>query len=260
MQHSLAKAAAEQDISGLSDQLTRIVPDIGDQYTTFKVDHPYVIQKVRMQHAFQMFLVDQIMDQFEQPTVVDIGDSAGTHLKYLLGLYPDKNGQFLSVNLDASAVEKIKSKGLDAVHARAEEIEKYNINADIFICFEMLEHLMNPADFLYKISTRTHAQYLIITVPYVKRSRVGLHHIRHCQPAKVSAENTHIFELNPEDWKLIARHAGWKIYRDHIYRQYPKRSLMRLTRKLWKRFDFEGFYGMILKPDQKWSSMYSDWH
>ena len=96
-------------------------------------------------------------------------------------------------------------------------------------------------------------------MPYVRKSRVGLHHIRRSTSETVKAENTHIFELSPEDWKLIVRHSGWDIVKERVYLQYPKRSFYRLTKYLWRRFDFEGFYGLILKRDNSWSSKYLDW-
>ena len=256
---SIVKASKEQDLKSLADELTKIVPDITDQYSTFKVDSPYINVKVRNLHAFQISLVNEIIGEFAKPTIVDIGDSAGTHLQYIMGLHSQKM-KCLSVNLDAQAVEKIKQKGLKAVNARAEDLHNYNINADIFLCFEMLEHLMNPCHFLHELSTKTNARYMVITVPYLQNGRVGLYHIRRGGDlSNVYAENTHVFELSPNDWKLLVRHSGWNIAQERIYLQYPKRGFFWFTKALWKRFDFEGFYGMILMKDDKWSSKYMDW-
>lgn len=260
MKISIAKASKQQGLQNLADKLAEIVPDITDQYSLFKVDNPYTTVNVRNEHAFQISLVNEIIGEFDKLTIVDIGDSAGTHLQYIMGLH-SKNQiiQCLSVNLDAQAVEKIKQKGLEAVNARAEDLHKYNIDADIFLCFETLEHLMNPCHFLHDLSTKTTAKYMIITVPYLQNSRVGLHHIRGGGGKEVYAENTHIFELSPEDWKLLVRHSGWSIAQERIYLQYPKRGLFRFTKALWRQFDFEGFYGMILTKDDTWSSRYMDW-
>ena len=258
MKTSIEKASKEQGLKSLADKLTKIVPDITEQYSTFKVDNPYAEVKVRNQHTFQIVLANEVVSEFEKPTIVDIGDSAGTHLQYIMGLHPSQM-QCLSVNLDAQAVEKIKQKGLEAVNARAEDLHKYNIDADIFLCFEMLEHLMNPCHFLHELSTKTNAKYLVITVPYLQNSRVGLHHIRGGVLRDVYAENTHIFELSPKDWKLLVRHSGWNVAQERIYLQYPKRGFLWITKALWRRFDFEGFYGMILTKDNTWSSKYMDW-
>ena len=260
MKTSIGKASKEQGLKNLADKLRKIVPDITNQYSTFKVDNPYTDVKVRNQHAFQISLVNEIVGEFDKPTIVDIGDSAGTHLQYIIGLHSkNKKIQCLSVNLDAQAVEKIKQKGLEAVNARAEDLHNYNIDVDIFLCFEMLEHLMNPCHFLHELSAKTNAKYLVITVPYLQNSRVGLHHIRGGALRNVYAENTHIFELSPNDWKLLAGHSGWSISQERIYLQYPKWGLFWFTKALWRRFDFEGFYGMILTKDDTWSSRYMDW-
>ena len=257
---SLLKALKEQGFSELIDNLIKIVPDINDQYSSFQIDTPYLNTKVRGLHAFQISLVNEVISDIESSVIVDIGDSAGTHLQYLQGLYDNsKRMECLSVNLDSKAVERIRKKGLNAALARAEDLQSYNIKADIFLCFETLEHLMNPCFFLHELSTKTNAKYLIVTVPYLKRSRVGLHHIRGARRDVVNAENTHIFELCPTDWKLLVQHSGWKILYEKIYLQYPKHGLFRLTQPFWKIFDFQGFYGLVLKRDNTWSSKYLDW-
>jgi len=262
LRRSIKKASKEQGLDIFTDKLSEIVPDIINQYSSFNIDNPYLRVKVRSQHAFQISLVNEIIKEFEKLTIVDIGDSAGTHLQYIKGLYSkNKKMRCLSVNLDDKAVERIRRKGLEAVNTRAENLKDYNINADIFLCFETLEHLMNPCHFLYELSTKTNAKYLILTVPYVQNSRVGLHHIRRGEVGlkKASAENTHIFELRPEDWKLLIKHSGWKIAQERIYLQYPRRGFLRITKTYWKRSDFEGFYGLVLLRDNIWSSMYMDW-
>lgn len=260
LKKSLVQAQKEQGIDSLAQKLKQIVPDITEQYSCFKVEGAYLETKVRAQHAFQISLVNKIINEFNNPTLVDIGDSSGTHLQYLTGLYQkNKTLRCLSVNLDVEAVKKIQSKGFEAVHARAENLEQYNINADIFLCFETLEHLMDPAHFLYELSEKTKASYLIITVPYVSQSRVGLYHLRNQRAENVYAENTHIFEFCPTDLKLLAQHTGWKVSDEQIYLQYPKYNIMRVTKPLWKKYDFEGFYGLILKRDNTWSKRYLDW-
>lgn len=257
---AIKSAIREQGLHKLFVKLSDIVPDIRYQYSNFVLDTPYLDINVRAIHAFQMSLVNNVIEQIEDPVIVDIGDSAGTHLQYILGIYSDKKKiKCLSVNMDKQAVERIKLKGLDAVCGKAEDLMLYDIRANVFLCFETLEHLMNPCFFLHELSTKTNAEYLILTVPYIKTSRVGLHHIRGARKDDVNAENTHIFELCPEDWKLLAQHSGWKIAHENIYFQYPKYGLFRISQLLWKRFDFEGFYGLVLQKDDTWSIKYSDW-
>lgn len=257
---SLERAACEQKLAKEAELLGKIVPDITNQYSLSKLGSSYAVKKVRYMHAFQVALVKRVLAEFEAATIVDIGDSSGTHLQYITALNNgNKKIKCLSVNLDAQAVKKIKEKGLVAIQARAEELTKLNINADIFLCLEIVEHLTDPCRFLYDLSIKSNAKYIIMTVPYLKKSRVGLHHIRQNRTANLGAENTHIFELNPSDWKLLIKHSGWKPVHEEIYLQYPKKHILSFTKALWRRFDYEGFYGLILEKDDSWSSKYPDW-
>ncbi len=133
----MRQAAQEQNLQELVEKLRIISPDISDQYTLWKVDNAYYEIKVRNMHAFQMSLITPVMDEFKNPVIVDIGDSSGAHIKYLKSIYAHRdNIKCLSVNLDKTAVEKIKKKGLDAIYCRAENLEEYNIKTDVFLSFD----------------------------------------------------------------------------------------------------------------------------
>ena len=247
---SIVCALREQGLWNMYYKLKDIVPDIVHQYTSFAINSKYLELNVRAMHAFQMTLVNEALQKLpNNPTVVDIGDSAGTHIQYIKGLHPEQNIKSLSINIDQEAVNRIRTKGLEALCARAEELSFLNIEADIFLLFETLEHLTDPIRFLERLS-HVPCKSLIVTVPYIAKSRVGLHHIRHGQQQQqvANAENTHIFEFSPKDWKLIFQHSRWAIITESIYRQYPKWPPLCLAQAYWRRYDFEGFYGVVLKP------------
>src|SRR3989338_8986062 len=116
---SLERAAREQGLAGLVSRLVRIVPDITEQHTSVKLDNEFWKRKARGLHAFQISLVNRVIGQFQSARIVDIGDSAGTHLEYLIGLHSaDRKIETLSVNPDAEAVERIRGKGLNAVRSK----------------------------------------------------------------------------------------------------------------------------------------------
>jgi len=257
---SIYTALREQKLLNIYNKLVAIVPDITHQYSTFNIDSKYLETNVRALHAFQMSLVNKTIELINKNStnIVDIGDSAGTHIQYIKGLHPEQNIKSLSINIDQEAVNKIRAKGLEALCARAEELSFLDIETDVFLLFETLEHLTDPIRFLERLS-HVPCKSLVITVPYIAKSRVGLHHIRHSQKQQVNAENTHIFELSPKDWRLIFQHSGWEVVTESVYRQYPRCSPLWLAREYWIRYDFEGFYGVILKPDKTWSSVY-EWY
>lgn len=266
LEKSILKAVKEQKLDSLMLKLFEIADDtiLKGQYTFSgynDYNHHYWFTTVRALHTFQINLVLHTIEKFKLSdnnlTIVDIGDSSGNHSLYLKQLLD--NVKTLSINLDSKAIEKIKKKGFDAICCRAEELEKYNIQTDIFLCFQMLEHLISPITFLKELSDRSNCKYLIVTVPYITKSRVSLNYIRLSKLEKQFAEKVHVFELNPCDWNLLFKFAGWKIKYSKIYLQYPKKGLLKFTKHFFKQYDFEGFYGVLLEKDDYFSKLYKDW-
>jgi len=260
---SLKLAVWEQGLRKLYKELLEVVPDIDHQYTTIAIETDYFRLKERATHAFQVKLMTKALSLTgnKNPVgVVDIGDSAGTHIKYIKHI-SNKKLNCLSVNMDNVAVEKIKDMGLAAICGRAEEVA-YPSDTQIFMTFFLLEHLTDSCGFLHKLSNEPDCKALIMTVPYVKQSRVGLHYIRRGKGFGASAETTHIYEMSPSDWELIFKHSGWAVSFDRIFYQYPRciPIVSWLLRRFWRRNDFEGFYGAVLTPDDTWSKLYQDWN
>ncbi|UCB56997.1 MAG: hypothetical protein JSV30_07315 [Candidatus Omnitrophota bacterium] len=262
---SIKLAIAEQGLLKLYRQLSNIVPDITHQYSSFKIDNKYLQLKVRAQHSFQINLANKAIEMTaiernnKELKIIDIGDSCGTHVQYIKGLWPNKQIRTLSINLDSNAAERIKQKGLEAICGRAEDIKTYSASGDIFLSFEMLEHLMNPFQFLHNLSEGTDCKFLVITVPYLRHSRLGFQRMRNNDKIELNAENTHILELSPDDWRLLFQFSGWRVEYDTIYLQYPRWNLLRMMKFYWSKFDFEGFYGAILVRDLTWSNLYKNW-
>lgn len=267
---SLISSNKQRGEDKIRSEIEEIVPDISSQYTNFKIDtnDKYTNIKLRCQHAFQMALLLKAIDKiglYKNPTtnIVDIGDSSGTHLTYLNGLAAsrDLNINSLSVNLDPIAVEKIRSRGLKALLCRAEEFHdnEHGFMPDLFLLFETLEHFFDPISFLRTMADKSPCQNIVLTVPYLKASRVGMGHIRDGSSRTVTAENTHIFELCPEDWDLIFSFSGWEVVYKEKYEQYPQFHWLSITKYLWRRWDFDGFYGVILKRNISTSDRYLSW-
>ncbi|HRR40895.1 MAG TPA: hypothetical protein P5244_06655 [Syntrophales bacterium] len=268
---SLDSVVKKKGYEELKKRLTAIVPDISNQYTTFHIapENEFLTEKVRSLHTFQMDLLMRAVSLYGKETnrkivhVVDIGDSSGTHLRYLRGLCEkgDVEIRSMSVNLDPEAVRRIEGHGLKAKMCRAEDLhlEEDGMRADIFVSFEMLEHLFDPVRFLYNLSLKSSCLFLVVTVPWVRESRVGLHHLRTGAKELVFAEKTHIFELAPRDWSLIFNFSGWEVILSERFLQYPDRGLLHLTKYLWRRKDFDGFWGAILRRCPEKTKQYCDW-
>lgn len=261
---SLARAICQNKYVDLITRLRKIVPDISDQYTNMKCFNSYIEMKMRAQQAFQcsMMLEAIQMKPANKQLIADIGDSAGTHMRYLKELVDDGlDVETLSVNLDSDAIEKIKGKGLNAICCRAENLDVKGMNVDMYVMFQIVEHLHNPAIYFRHLAKRGNCDLAVVTVPYMKQSRVGCYSVRTGNVWNVNAEGEHIFELSPKDWTILMRHAGWKVIKSEVYYQYPRRwpVVSSFLKMFWRSSDFEGFWGAILQKETSISDLYQDW-
>jgi hypothetical protein len=260
----LRRALQETRQMELVKRLAMIVPDIDEQYSRIQEPTESWKLNVRGLHAFQMRMLLKALQPFppHKMVVVDIGDSAGTHMLYLKELVRQQvEVDTISVNLDPRAVEKIKARSLAAIRCRAEDLDLPGMDIDLFTSFEMVEHLHNPAIFFHRLAKKSTGKKLLLTVPYIKTSRVGLHQVRQRSREVIFAEDEHIFELCPEDWTLLMLHSGWKVIHSEIYYQYPRQwpLMSRFMAHYWRMRDYEGFWGAILEKDLTFADCYQDW-
>ena len=243
---------------GIRERISRYKPyiNIEDQYTNTPIT-PFLSLKLTNLHAFQIGLVEEFVLTNrrcfkDELFIIDFGDSSGNHIQSIKKSLPNeilKTISSVSVNCDPVAVEKITNKKMlawqmDICKLQYTSVPKNN-KANIGICFETLEHLNNPLDFISELGRFVDS--FIFTVPYTTKSRVGFHHLKG-KNAGINREDLHIFELCPKDWKLIFKHFGWKPIKEEIYYQYPKNSVLSpLYKMIWEYIDFGGFYGAILR-------------
>ena len=113
--YSVRRALEQQNLVRRVKQLRKIVPDISQQESS---DTPagYWETKRRGLQAFQcnmMLKSIELLPNSSERLIVDIGDSAGTHMLYLTELLKNKcQIKTISVNLDPRAIEKIKKRGV----------------------------------------------------------------------------------------------------------------------------------------------------
>lgn len=263
---ALDAAAKEQGLLKLRERLRAILPDIRDQYSLAIDEAEYVRyweRKLRGLHAFQVrAALDAVSHAGGNRLVLaDIGDSSGNHAAYIKALEP-RVDRVISVNLDPVAIGKVRAKGGDALLARAEEMDLEGIAPDLFMSFEMVEHLTDPIRFLHRLAERGKSPWLLMSVPYVAKSRFGGRELDlplERLPASITAEEMHLFELCPRDWVRLARFAGFSPVFSRIYRQYPLKHPLAITKPLWALLDFEGFFAVLLKRDLSLANRYAAW-
>lgn len=255
---SIKKALQNQGLTPRYNQLKRLNIDITNQYSKESIESEYIKTKVLALHSFQMALFAQFINYQEESNkwkVVDLGDSSGNHSRYIKKLFDKHKFLTVGVNSDKKAIERIDNNNSIGCYSSIERYTSnyYHNNSEklILLMFETLEHLDNPIEVLKNIRANMNPVALIITVPFVRRSRVGLHYLRNNLKTdkEVNQENNHIFELSPDDWMLLFKYCGFKVEKAFIYYQYPR--WIPFLRYYWQAFDFEGFVGFILNIKEK---------
>lgn len=123
MTSNLKRVSRRYGDVGIGKMIKDLGVDLSDQYTKQAEMTDYRTWKMETQQAFQIYFTLKavhyldnvgIISDDKRLSLVDIGDSAGNHLKYLRhklqGKYPDIEA--VSVNLDSVAVEKIRARGV----------------------------------------------------------------------------------------------------------------------------------------------------
>ena len=264
---SLKKVYRKNNYESVIKEFESLDIDLSRQYTENGRMNPYRWYKLNNQHCFQTLFTARMLRKYINGKVlnlVDIGDSAGTHLKKIGLLMAGEAGggvqiNGVSVNLDPVAVDKINRNGGNAILCRAEEYEP-ETKVDCYLSYEMVEHLHNPALFWHRLAKANKGEYMVVTVPYLRKSRVALHY-SWGGGKDITAEQEHIFELCPLDWEKIALHGGWRLLEKEIYLQYPENIplLSRWLRRIWRKKDYEGFLGLMLKRDTTVADRYLAW-
>ena len=237
------------------------LPYLSEHYSV-EVHCDEIIQRIRLlivaQTLFVKDIVEKTINAKGRCTYADVGDSDGSVRLLLSKHFFDEKLVSVGINLQETAVEKIRNKGLKAICADALLLSETGVNYDVISAFETLEHLPDPIGFLDGIRKVTNDR-LILSVPYVRRSRVGLTYVSGKWPndKKPTVENVHIFELCAEDWRRIFWHTGWNIEKEWKLMMYPSNRLSRfILQPFWRYTSFEGFWFVSLYKDNEYAAQY----
>ncbi len=247
------------------DLSNKVLPGLGDHYATIQIKDEEGLLRLRLLVCAQVLFVKKVIAYLKTHgqqvnSWVDVGDSDGAaRLLFLASVDSGDAIKTLGINLEKEAVALIRSKGLEAEHMNAMDLHKKGIGCDLVSVFETLEHLPDPIGFLESMQEVV-GQRLLISVPLIVRSRVGLRYLsKQWEPSKKPAySNNHMFELSPTDWKKLFQHTGWAIDEEWKVRQYPRRGLLKnVMQAAWRRISFEGYWFVSLKKDKTFSNQFT---
>jgi len=253
---------SDSNLKGLWDYSSQIFPDLKNHFTV-PVESDEIEDRIRLLIVYETLFVrneiDNLLNDEDHCSFADVGDSDGSVQMLLNKEAYDDRLSTVGINLQQGAVEKIRQQGLDAVCADALALGDMGQRYDIISLFETLEHLPDPIGFLKGIKPAvTHR--LVVSVPYIRKSRVGLAYLSKKWPADKTPtiENTHIFELSTNDWVKIFHHTGWEICRQEKLLMYHPYRLSRIViQPYWRHISFEGFWFVALCKNSEFSDRYS---
>jgi len=246
------------------DLSATVLPDLKDHFATCRIGEEDQV-RLRLLLSAQAFFVRTVVEGVLRQCGsvngwVDIGDSDGAARALFLKSTPHlSNFKTLGVNLEQEAVDMIRSKGLDAECMNAMDLHEKGMSFDIVSVFETLEHMPDPVGFLERIH-KVVGRFLVISVPLIRASRIGLSYLGPKWPAqrKAGYSNNHFFELSPVDWKKLVNHSGWAVETEWRVRQFPRSGPLNwIMSYLWRRISFEGYWFVSLKKDATFSGKFS---
>ncbi|MBN4056215.1 class I SAM-dependent methyltransferase [Rhodothermus sp. AH-315-K08] len=109
-----------------------------------------------------------VLDQIVAPETraLEVGTGPGTFLEALHRRYKLDIGRVHGVDLDHGSVEVAQERGLSVRHANVEQDEIGTSKYDLVMAFELIEHLIDPLQFLAKARRAlVDSGYLFMSTP-----------------------------------------------------------------------------------------------
>jgi SAM-dependent methyltransferase len=155
---------------------------------------------VRYFHAWRLqVLRDRLGVRLEDSRILDVGDTDGLLLKHL-----GKPG--VGFNLAPSAVEHMRSNGVEAVCGDGQRLPFDDGSFDCVFCFETLEHVESPAQVLEELARVCAPDgRVFVSIPWVPRTFI------HARDPRIPRGYAHVFEFARADFGALLSHTPLRI-------------------------------------------------
>ncbi len=155
--------------------------------------------------------LDRIIDEckregLEKPALLEIGPGFGT-----FSVLANESGFFSTVSVverTPSMAEACRGKGLHVIQSALEDVEKdFLETADVVVCFEVIEHIFDPIDFLAGVSRLLKpGGFFMFTCPNGKGFDTEM--LREASP---SVDTEHVNLFNPESAVVLLDRTGFEV-------------------------------------------------
>jgi SAM-dependent methyltransferase len=187
-------------------QLRRLFEEMSDEEARLHfgpeepLDDRHQRSGVRYFHAWRLqVLRERLGARLEDSRILDVGDTDGLLLKHL-----GKPG--LGFNLAPSAVEHMRSNGVEAVRGDGQRLPFDDGSFDCVFCFETLEHVESPAQLLDELARVCAPDgRVFVSIPWVPRTYI------HPRDPGIPRGYAHVFEFARADFGALVSHTPLRI-------------------------------------------------
>ncbi|UPQ88108.1 class I SAM-dependent methyltransferase [Vibrio sinaloensis] len=82
----------------------------------------------------------------EMKNVIEVGSGYGIFLEEWTKVNPDS--EVIAIEPSENLAQECRNKGFKVIESMAEDVEGYDGHADLVVCFEVLEHVYEPLEFI----------------------------------------------------------------------------------------------------------------
>jgi SAM-dependent methyltransferase len=187
-------------------QLQRLFAEMSDEQARlhFGPEEPledrHLRSSVRYFHAWRLqVLRERLGARLADVRILDVGDTDGLLLKHL-----GKPG--LGFNLAPSAVDHIRSNGIEAVCGDGQRLPFDDGSFGCVFCFETLEHVESPAQLLEELArVCAPGGRVFVSIPWVPRTFI------HPRDPRIPRGYAHVFEFARADFGALVSHTPLQI-------------------------------------------------
>lgn len=135
---------------------------------------------------------------------VEIGATSDMFLKHV------KAERKIGINVLDVCVEQLNRQGIIGIKTDGQRMPLADNEADLVICFETLEHTLNPLLFLAELG-RIAKNKTLLSIPWVSKTNIRAKWHGRADPNGQPDSEFHIFEFDEDDFRKVLSYTDFKV-------------------------------------------------
>lgn len=222
----------------------RVVPKNHYAYTLMEDEFAYNLLTIQQNNLIN-FTVENT-GNMDIKSILEVGCTSDLFLREVNA--KRKTG----INFVDVCCRQIQSQGIYPIKANANSIPLSDKSVDVVICYQMLEHTLNPIDVLRELE-RVSRELVLVSIPWVLETNIRPKY-HGDQPDGRPVSEYHVFEFSELDFAKILSYTNMEVkeYRKLLNYKHFQNPLLYKTLKLLYLGYFPAIQAYALKPSQMW--------